>query len=287
MDNESESSRESSTPLPGRPSDGQTAQQSPVDRAAALRAGRTPISPTFILWTIVAFAVLGLGGGLLQHFDGNLGLPTSSTIPFKSTTTTAVAGTAQAALPISEFLGERDIGTAVAPAISLQDQTGHQWSFATARGTVVVLTFYNVSCNDICPVLGAEIKQASDLLGSRAPKVDFVIVNTDPKDLSDSRSPLALSVPGLLDTPNVRFVTGSLTKLNDVWTAYGISIRVGADANDVTHNNLMYFIDPAGRLRVQIDPFATENDVGVVSLNAKEVHRFALGISEVADSLMK
>jgi protein SCO1/2 len=287
MDSESESSRETSTALPAQPSDGQTAQYSPVDRVAALRAGRTPISPTFILWTIVAFAVLGLGGGLVQHYDGNLGLPASGTIPFTSTTTTAVPGTAQAALPMSEFLGQRGIGAAVAPAFSLQDQKGHQWSLASARGRVVVLAFYSTSCNDICPVLGAEIKQASHLLGSRAPKVDFVIVNTDPKDLRDSPSPLALSVPGLLDTSNVRFVTSSLTKLNIVWTDYGISIRVGADADHVTHNNLMYFIDPAGKLRAQIDPFATENDAGVVSLNAKEVHRFALGISQLADSLMK
>jgi protein SCO1/2 len=288
MNTESESGRKTSTSAPGQDSSDEGIAPSPlVDRAAALRAGRTPISPKFILWMIVAFAVLGLGGGLLQHFEGNLGLPTSATIPFTDKTTTTVPDKTQSTVPMSEFLGRRDIGTAAAPGFSLQDQTGHQWSLAGAKGKVVVLAFYDANCNDICPVLGAEIKKAHDLLGSNAGKVDFVIVNTDPNTLIDSPSPPALSVPGLLATPDVRFVNGPLDSLNAVWTQYGISIRVGANTNVVTHNNLMYFIDRAGQLRVQIDPFATENSVGVVSLDLKDIQRFARGITQVADSLIK
>ncbi len=287
MDRESESSRESTTLQTQSPTGDDDGQPPLVDRAAALRAGRTPVSPKFILGAIIAFAVLGLGGGLVQHFDGNLGLPTSPTIPFTPKTTTTVTGHAQSVLTMPEFLGRRDIGSAAAPDFSLQDQLGHQWSLVSAKGKVVVLAFYDASCNDICPVLGAEIKQAQQLLGADAAKVDFVIVNTDPRQLDDSSSPLALSVPGLLGKANVDFVTGPLAKLNAVWTEYGISIRVGAGANDVTHNNLMYFIDPARQLRIQVDPFADENDAGVVSLSAQEIHRFALGISRVADSLVR
>jgi len=259
--------------------------QSPVDRAAALRAGRTPISPKFILWAIAAFAVLGLGGEALQHFDGNLGLPTTATIPITSTTT--IPTSTSGSLSMSAFLGLRQIDNAAAPGFSLQDQHGRTWTLSSAKGKVVVLAFYDANCNDICPVLGAEIKEANGMLGTNASNVDFVIVNTNPNDLKVTSSPPALRVPGLTKDSNVRFVTGPLSVMNTIWTGYGISIRVGAHPNDETHNNLLYFIDPTGQLRVQVDPFATENAFGVVSLNATEIHRFARGISDVADSLVK
>ena len=288
MNNDEESGREASSPLSGEPPLDELSNQNPyIDRAAALSAGRTPISPKFILWIIVAFAVLGLGGELLQHFDGNLGLPTTATIPFKSSTTTTPIVGHSSGSSLSEFLGLRDIGTIQAPDFSLRDQTDQKWSLSSAKGKVVVLAFYNMNCNDICPVLGAEIKQAQQLLGSNATRVDFTIVNTDPNHLSVSAAPLALSVPGLLGSPEIHFVTGPLAALNTVWTHYGISIKVGANSNDVTHNNLMYFIGPSGKLSAQVDPFASVNSVGTVTLDAKEVHRFALGISRVADSLIK
>jgi protein SCO1/2 len=286
MAEEPEEEADSSRPSPDPPATGNDRGQSPIDRAAALRAGRTPVSPKFILWAIVAFAVLGLGGEALQHFDGNLGLPTTATIPITSTTTTIPNGT-QKSQSMSEFLGLRQIGTASAPGFSLKDQHGHTWTLSSAKGKVVVLAFYDANCNDICPVLGAEIKEANNLLGANISKVEFVIVNTNPHDLKASSSSPALAVPGLLKVSNVRFVTGSLSVINKVWTAYGISIRVGAHPNDETHNNLMYFIDPAGQLRVQIDPFAHENAFGVVNLSATQIHRFAQGISDVAGSLIK
>lgn len=286
MTEESEQEAGDARPLPDPPTNNADVGRAPIDRAAALRAGRTPVSPKFILWAIVAFAVLGLGGEALQHFDGNLGLPTTATIPITSTTTTIPSAT-HASQPMSQFLGLRQIGTASAPGFSLTDQQRRTWTLSGAKGKVVVLAFYDANCNDICSVLGAEIKEANGLLGANASNVDFVIVNTNPNDLKVSSSPPALQMPGLETFSNVHFVTGSLSAINAVWTEYGISIRVGAHPNDETHNNLLYFIDPAGQLRVQIDPFAHENAFGVVSLSAAEMHRFARGISSVADSLIK
>ncbi|MGD0055690.1 MAG: SCO family protein [Acidimicrobiales bacterium] len=286
MSNEAEDSHTVPSPAPDASS---TPTSSPgldeADRAAALRAGRTPVSPKFILGAIAAFAVLGLGGALLQHFDGNLGLPTSTTLAPSSTTTLAPEPLQES--PLDEFMGLKDIGFQNAPGIALTSQNGHPWNLRDDRGKVVVLAFYNAICNDICPVLGSEIAQARALLGTHATKVDFVIVNTDPHDLRVSRTPRALSVPGLAGAKDVRFVTGPLAKINPVWIHYGISIETGKKTPVVTHNNIVYFIDPRGRLRVQVDPFASENRSGAVGLSASDIHRFALGISRVAGSLVK
>ena len=50
-----------------------SSSRAPVDRAAALRAGSVPVPRKFVLWAILGFAVLGLGGVAVEHFVGNAG----------------------------------------------------------------------------------------------------------------------------------------------------------------------------------------------------------------------
>ena len=45
-----------------------------IDRAAALRAGSVPVPRKVILWIIVGFAVLGLGGIVAEKLIGNAGV---------------------------------------------------------------------------------------------------------------------------------------------------------------------------------------------------------------------
>ena len=90
----------------------------------------------------------------------------------------------------------------------------------------MVLTFFNAPCNDICPVLAAEIEQADADLGAAAADVEFVTVNTDPAALAQSAEAPAVSGTGLGALPNWHMVTGPLASLNPIWKAYGVSISV-------------------------------------------------------------
>ena len=74
---------------------------------------------------------------------------------------------------------------------------------------MVVLTFFDAPCNDIVPVLAAEIEQADADLGADAADVEFVTVNTDPNALAQSAEAPLLRATRLGTLPNWHMVTGS------------------------------------------------------------------------------
>ena len=169
-----------------------TSGRAPIDRKAALRAGSVPIPRRFVLWVIAGFAVLGLGGVAAEHFIGNSGVESVISTPLTTlagtgttppSTPTAPTGPAVGASPAA-VIGLRHLALKEPPALDLTDQRGTPWTLSVVRGKVAVVAFLNAECNDICPVLGAEIVQADRLLGSRASSVTFVIVNTDPLQTS-------------------------------------------------------------------------------------------------------
>jgi cytochrome oxidase Cu insertion factor (SCO1/SenC/PrrC family) len=189
-------------------------------------------------------------------------------------------------ISLQVFIGLKEIGSEVAPTFTLHTQKGHRWRLTSHQGHVIVLGFYNSVCNDICPVLGAEMRIASHEIAAGS-KVDFVIVNTDPNATKISSRSLALTMPGIANDPSVTFLSGSVDVLNRVWSAYGVRIYVGAKSKQVSHNNVLYFIGPNGNLSAYASPFGTENKTGLYSLDASSLRTFARAIAETADSLVQ
>jgi cytochrome oxidase Cu insertion factor (SCO1/SenC/PrrC family) len=256
----------------------------PVDRTAALRAGRTPVPPKFIMWVVVAFAVLGIGGALGDHFFGNLG---ANTPIVAASTTTSVAATSRAPLSLNDFIGLKLISSVRETGFVLRDQANANWRLADAKGQVVVLSFANENCNDVCPVLGRELLDARSLLGALASRVVFAIVNTDPYHLAVTARPTALVTTHLLGVPQVYFLTGTLKTLNSIWNNYGVTVKVGAKSSQVAHNNVIYFIDAQGNLQALAVPFGARTSSGSYTLSAANTVRFAKGIAQVASSLFR
>jgi len=98
-------------------------------------------------------------------------------------------------------------------------------------------------------------------------------------------APPALTVSGLQSDPSIHFLTGTLRQLNAIWINYGVTITVGATATQETHNNILYFVDPQGRLRSSALPFANENRQGLYVLPQADIERFAQGIARTAANL--
>ena len=271
-----------------------TSGRAPVDRAAALRAGSTPIPRKFFMWVIIGFAVLGIGGLVAERLVGNSGVETVISTPV-----TTLPGTGNSAPPTPQtptgpsvpaspaaVIGLQHLTGGAAPAIDLHTQAGVPWTLADARGRVVVLSFFNAECNDICPVLAAEITQADLLLGARRADVEFVVVNTDPLETSLSVAPPALSQTGLDHLANVTYLTGTLADLSHVWKSYGISVALSNTTRVVSHNDIMYFITSNGRLTLHAIPFANESSLGLYSLDPATMHTFARGIAAAATGLV-
>jgi protein SCO1/2 len=278
-----------------------TTGRAPVDRTAALQAGSTPIPRRFFVWVAVGFAVLGIGGLIGEKVIGTGGISALTSVP-----TTTLAGTGGSfptapatpdtptppdAPPVdatpTAVTGLIHLTARAAPPLDLQDQGGSAWDLARARGKVVVLTFFNAECNDICPVLADEITQADQLLGTRRSGVEFVVVNSDPLETSLAPSPPALTQTHLDGIPNVVFLNGPLTALGTVWKHYGVTVEVNPTVRLASHTEAMFFIDRRGQLRMEATPFANESSLGLYSLDPSTTHSFAEGMADSAGQLAR
>jgi protein SCO1 len=266
----------------------------PVDRAAALAEGAPGIPSKFVFWVLGLALVASLGGLLAEHVFSSAGLnpvpttvPRAAATPTPATTPSAPTSAADRSLdaPLAAFMGLSSPAPHPAPAFALTDQRGLPTSVPAQPGRVIVLTFFNAPCNDICPLLAAELEQADAILGAAASDIEFVTVNTDPSALAQSDETPSVQGTRLGSLPNWHMVTGPLPTLNSLWKAYGVSISVSEKTGLEAHNDIMEFIDPRGDLRYRATPFADESTTGTFSLPAASIARWAQGIATFAEKL--
>lgn len=262
----------------------------PVDRQAAFASGAPKMSRRVIYLTVAVILVVGLGSSLIDRF-----LTTGASSTHRSTHRSTVIPAVhpeppingkQLAAPLPQFMGLTSLKGKKAPPFALADaRTGAPLSLAALHGHVVVLTFFNAACNDICPVLASELHQADGLLGAGSSvPVTFVTINTDPLDLHTTTAAV-LTQPTLATLPNWHFLTGTIRHLNPVWKAYGIGITAQQSTGIASHNELLYFIAPDGRMSWSAMPFANESPKGTFTLSANETARFAQGIARYVQKL--
>jgi cytochrome oxidase Cu insertion factor (SCO1/SenC/PrrC family) len=249
------------------------------------RAMRPTMPPRSVLVVAAVIVVLGLGGTVLEHYFGGAASTSTTTTSARPATTTTSGS--QLTASTRAFIGLKEIASAKAPALVLRDQSGRTWRLSDFRGHLVIVTFYAKDCRDICPVLGAELRDTLDQLETQGIQPVVAIVNTDPHDVGLVADPAALREPGLDTIANVFFLTGSLEQLNATWVDYGVTVRVGSSPSEVTHNNVLYFVDARGRLRALAVPFGHESRAAVYSLSAANEDRFAQGIATEAGSLAR
>jgi protein SCO1/2 len=276
-------------------------EREPIDRAAALEEGAPGIPPNFIFWVLGAILVLSVGGLLAEHLFSAAGLnpsptasPTSTPQSTPLTTAPPGAGTAISApdrslhASLAAFMGLSTLHRAVAPGFDLTAANGDPVavSMPARPPRVVVLTFFDAPCNDICPVLAAELRDADTLLGSRASEVEFITVNTDPVALAAADASPAVNGAGLGSLPNWKMATGPLTTVDSVWKAYGVSISIDPRTGREGHNDVMDFVDARGDLRYRATPFADESSSGAFTLPASSESRWGTGIATYAGRLI-
>ena len=269
------------------------------DRAAALAGGPSKVPRAFIVAALACIALLGLGGAALDRAfpgtgDGSAAGGTVTTLgnyPPPFVVTTVVRGdptrAADPQLPASQsaLMGLQKLTVMAAPGFSLVDKRDQRTSLAGLRGRVVVLTFFNSACDDICPVMETELLRAHADLGADAARVSLLTVNTDPLGLSRAEAGPA-EKGSLSAVPTWQFLTGSLGQLDSVWRSYGVAVDVQTSTRTVSHNEVMYFIDALGRVRDRATPFANETRSGVYSLALSTQANWAAGIADEARYLL-
>jgi len=255
----------------------------PVDRVAALAEGAPRIPRRVIVYAVIAAAILALGGSLLERVASGVGLNPMAT---GTTSTTVPATTKELRATTASLLGITWLVGARASGIRLTDQSRRPVTSGSLRGKVIVLTFFNANCTDACRVIAAEIRGADADLGARRNEVAFVTVNTDPLETGVVHTPPAVTRTGLARLSNWQFLSGPLARLDPIWRRYGVTIDVYTRTGRVAHNDVMYFIDPRGRLRIRATPVANESPTGAFSLPGVLVARSGAGIASYAERLL-
>jgi cytochrome oxidase Cu insertion factor (SCO1/SenC/PrrC family) len=194
---------------------------------------------------------------------------------------TAPMATAQASPNADPILAEALTGSSAplnypAPGFSLTDQYGAAVSLASLRGKVVLLTGLDPVCTSDCPMIGQYFRQAAQLLGADAKRVELVAVVLNPNYASLSAVRAFDLQEGLNKVPDWLYLTGTLAQLQAVWHAYGLVAEDVPGGAMVLHNEQAFVIDPAGHVRQEFgtDPgpatTATQSSFAVFLADAAE-----------------
>ena len=136
----------------------------------------------------------------------------------------------------------------------LVDQNGATIALSDLRGRVVVLTFMDSRCREVCPLTAAHLRAAHQMLGDDAASVVFIGMNVDVKANTVADVMAITSKWRLDEIPTWHFLTGSAEELEPVWKAYSIAVVPGEDA--IQHTPGVFLIDRAGQQRWYIStPF--------------------------------
>lgn len=187
-----------------------------------------------------------------------------------------------------QFMGLAAAGGAVAPDVSMTDQTGQTVSLSglEQQGKVVVLEFMDSHCTDICPIISQEFKVAYQQLGPDATKVAFVAVNVNPFHNTVADVAGFTDEQGLNQVPTWHFLTASVPQLQQAWKAYGVAVQAPDAKADVIHSDYLYFIDATGRQRYIASPTEDHTAAGTPYLPAGQVRQWGIDIASVARQMV-
>jgi cytochrome oxidase Cu insertion factor (SCO1/SenC/PrrC family) len=133
-----------------------------------------------------------------------------------------------------------------APDFTLTDQNGKLVSLHDFRGKVVVLSFLDPLCTDVCPLQAEELIESYRRLGAAARNVVFLAVNVN-EEHARVQDVQAFTVEHQLNQiPSWHFLTGNKSAIAPVLDQYGIATDI-SPTGEVEHTAAFYFIDPRGR----------------------------------------
>lgn len=171
------------------------------------------------------------------------------------------AGSAYTPAELASLDPGTPLGNRPAPNFTLTDQFGGAVSLSQFRGRAVVLSFDDDECTTICPLTGATMVEALDLLGPAASQVQLVGINANPQHTAVTDVASYSRSHGLQN--RWLFLTAPLPRLQAVWRAYGVDVQILK--GNIDHTPAVYVIDPQGR---ESRLFLTSADYGVTGLEA-------------------
>jgi cytochrome oxidase Cu insertion factor (SCO1/SenC/PrrC family) len=140
-----------------------------------------------------------------------------------------------------------------APGFTLTDQHGRQVPLSGLHGKVVLLTFLDPVCVTDCPLIAQEFRQAGQLLGGDARRVELVAVDLNPLYNELAYTQAFDRQEGLAGVPDWLYLTGRPDRLRQVYRAYGVASETSPGGAMLAHNDVAFVIDQSGHLRQELN----------------------------------
>jgi cytochrome oxidase Cu insertion factor (SCO1/SenC/PrrC family) len=140
-----------------------------------------------------------------------------------------------------------------AKGFRLTDQHGRTVTLASLRGKVVLLTFLDPVCTSDCPLIAQEFRDAGQLLGAAASRVELVAIVANPVYHQVADVQAFDRQEHLAQVPNWLYLTGPVPQLRQVWAEYGIAPQILPAGSMIGHNDVAYVIDRAGHVREELN----------------------------------
>ena len=167
-------------------------------------------------------------------------------------TTTATSGRFAVAEPLPPGLAGR-----AAPRIRLADAQGGTFDTRSLAGKPYLVTFLYANCPDVCPLIGAQLRQTLERLGPDAQRVGVVAVSVDPRHDTPEAVRVWLRRQG--EPAQFRYLIGSERVLEPVWRAWYAAPQIAGDPESA-HTAVVWLVDARGRLVAKVaagSPFDT------------------------------
>ena len=133
-----------------------------------------------------------------------------------------------------------------APDFTLSNQFGQPISLSQFRGKVVMLSFDDPECTDICPLTTQSMVLAKELLGKAGTSVQLLGVSANPEDANKVADVMAYTrAHGLVNQWD--FLTGPDAQLKKVWKDYHIAVQIAN--GDIDHTPALYIVNQQGKLQ--------------------------------------
>jgi len=126
-------------------------------------------------------------------------------------------------------------------------------SLASLRGKTVLLTFLDPVCTSDCPLIAQEFRQADAMLGARRTHVELIAIAANPVYHSARYARAFDRQEGLAALANWMFLSGPLPALRRAWHDYSFPVAMTPAGGMVAHGDVAYVIDPAGRVRTELN----------------------------------
>jgi protein SCO1/2 len=129
----------------------------------------------------------------------------------------------------------------------LIDQTGRRFTFASLRGTPMVVTFVAAHCTEACPLINAQFAQAAQRFAAERAKVKLLTITLDPEH-DPPKVMRDLAVRFSANPKQWLLASGSVRDVHRVMSAFGVVAQQGRDGYADMHTTFVYFIDKNGKL---------------------------------------